>query len=265
MRAMAAAALVLALTAGCASSSSVATKQAPVRDSPRAAREALQCEHPLYAGGTGSYDDGLSEVQSSYAAAAKQFMNPETSDGLLPRSGYHVERTTRTSVLLMFDVAGKTKAALVIRDGIRDYQHNTGWGVATWAVCDPAEYPAQTTHDLGIGVWQDQHGRRVPIARVQAFPGQDFCEFDGTEFFQTGGRSRPLTYVRDPRHQLTKYLRVPFDASATLPGRAIDTGLHRDGRELWFGSDDGAAYLVSQHRASDVERWSAFKRSFACG
>jgi hypothetical protein len=32
-------------------------------------------------------------------------------------------------------------------------------------------------------------------------------------------------------------------------------GLRRDGRQLWIGPDQEAAYLVSLDNAQDVERW----------
>jgi hypothetical protein len=238
---------------------------ATVLDRSGAAGRALECNGKPYAGGTGTYDDGLNEVRPSYVDAVKQFIGPLNDGGLLPPSGYRVERTAGSRVLLSFDVHDRTKAAIIAREGIRDYLHHVGWGVETWAVCDPAEYPAQVTDELGIGVWQDEQGRPVPISLVESFPGHDFCDYPGTEYLQTGGPQHPTGYVRDPHGDLTDYLRVPYDGSAALPHDAEDSGFHRGGRELWFGRQRAAVYLVSLRSPADVERWGAFKRSFGCG
>jgi hypothetical protein len=40
--------------------------------------------------------------------------------------------------------------------------------------------------------------------------------------------------------------------------------LRRDGRQLWIGPDEGAAYLVSLDDAPDVERWPAAKQPIRC-
>ena len=41
-------------------------------------------------------------------------------------------------------------------------------------------------------------------------------------------------------------------------------GLRRDGRQLWIGSDEEAAYPVSLEDAQDVERWPAAKQRIGC-
>jgi hypothetical protein len=40
--------------------------------------------------------------------------------------------------------------------------------------------------------------------------------------------------------------------------------LRRDGRQLWIGPGQEAAYLVSLDDAQDVERWPAAKRPIRC-
>jgi hypothetical protein len=58
-------------------------------------------------------------------------------------------------------------------------------------------------------------------------------------------------------------LRTTYDNVEALPEGATDTGLRRDGRQLWIGPDVQAAYLVSLD-AQDVERWPAAKQRIGC-
>lgn len=238
---------------------------APVLDRSGAAGRALDCRYPPYGGGQGVYDDGLTDVGSTYVDAAEEFIGPNNDGGTLPSTGYRIERTTGNRVLLSFDVHRRTKVAIILRNGITDYRNEVGWGVETWAACDPAEYPAETIADLGLGVWQDSRGQPAPIARVESFPGQGWCDYAGVSFVQTGRYPHEQIYVRDTNRRLTRYLRVAYDGEASLPQTAVDSGYHRDGRELWFGPDNSAVYLVSMTDGTDIERWPAVKSGVGCG
>jgi hypothetical protein len=224
-----------------------------------AAGKALECRYPPYEGGTAAYDDGLLEVGATYVRALVEFLGPDDTRGF-PRSRYRLERTDGNRALLSWDVDGRTKIAIIMRDGIRDYMGHRGWGVETWAECDPAEFPAATTAALGIGVWLDRNGESVPVARVKSFPKEGFCSYAGTKVLQIGQSG----YVRDPRHELTDYLLVPYDGAAALPEDATDSGWHRDGRELWLSRRGESVYLVALANPSDVERWPAWNRSYGC-
>lgn len=238
---------------------------ASVLDRSGAAGRVLDCRYPPYGGGQGVYDDGLTDVESSYVDAAEEFIGPNNDGGTLPSTGYRVERSAGNRVLLTFDVRGRTKVAIILRNGITDYRDEVGWGVETWAACDPAEFPAATIAALDLGVWQDRGGRPAPLARVESYPGQGWCDYAGVTFVQTGGYPHEQVYVRDTDHQLTRYLRLAYDGDAALPPAAVDSGYHRDGRELWFGADDTAVYLVSLTDKTDVERWPAVKPGVGCG
>jgi hypothetical protein len=271
---MAALATVVATVAGCTSSGhhDLLTASGPAAkpyhgrlDGAGAARRALQCRYHPYAGGRGVYDDGLLEVQSTYLRAAEAFMTPNSGALTLPPDGYRLARHVRNRVLLAYEVRGRIKAAIILRNGITDYMQHTGWGVEAWAACDPAEYSAATIDKLGLGFWQDEHGRPAPIGQVESFPGTGWCDESGVGFLQTGRYPRELTYVRDTDNRLTRYLRAAYDGDTSLPSAAVDSGYHRDGRELWFGPDKIAVYLVSLTDKTDVERWPAVKPGVGCG
>jgi hypothetical protein len=229
-----------------------------------AAGQALQCETDPYAGGAGHYDDGLESTQSSPAKALGDYFTAEGVGAALPTRGYQIERNDGGRVLLSYDVNGRTKIAFVAANDVRDYRGDSGWGITSWAACDPAELPAEVTDKLGIGIWVDRAGHRVPAARIQSYQGAARCDSQDITFIQLGRGVDEPQYVRDASGALASYLRTTFQAATSLPTNASDTGLHRDGRELWLSADKNAAYLVSLNDRHDVERWPAAKRFIGC-
>jgi hypothetical protein len=226
---------------------------------------ALECDGKApYQRGEGVYDDGLATVQESAEAALDDYMRESGLSFSTPPDGYAVEREEGGRVLLSYDVAGRTKVSIVAADGVRDWDHDEGWGVRAWAQCDPSEFPPEVTDDLNIGVWEDESGRRVPITRIQSFKGAEHCEWDHITFVVLGGERRGDMYVRDTGNEFPGLLRTTFDPNATLPDGATDTGWRRDDRQLWIGPDGEAAYLTLVGDPQDVERWPAAKRRIGC-
>ena len=235
-------------------------------DSPKASKAAgaaglaLECDGPVYDGGGGDYvDSGLESVQDDPRAAMENWMAEEFMSRL-PGDGYVVERTEGDRALLSYDVDGRTKVAVIAADGIRDWNDDEGWGVESWGQCDPAELPAAVTADLGITVWTDRDGARVPVARLTSYPGAEHCDWQDITFLEL----RDNTYLRDPSGELSRSTHGRFVAHATLPRDATDTGYRHDGRELWLARDRSAAYLVAVGDARDVERWPAERRPIGC-
>lgn len=182
----------------------------------------------------------------------------------VPETGYRVEREDGDRMLLSYDVDEQTKSAFIAADGIRDYNDDEGWGVESWAQCDPAELPAGVTDALGIVVWENASGKRVPVAEVQSFQGAEHCDWQGITFLNLGPEDDADQYVRNIDGELADSLRTTYDAEAALPESATDTGLRRDGRQLWLGLSHEAAYLVSLADPRNVERWPAAKQPVYC-
>ena len=183
---------------------------------------------------------------------------------LVPSDAYAVEREQDGRVVFSYDVDGRTKVAMFVGDGVRDWNHDEGWGVRAWAQCNPSELPPAVTDDLNIGVWQDQSGRRVPVTRIHSFQGAEHCSWTHITFLLVGREESADWYVRDTSGEFSGLLRMTFANEVNLPEGATDTGLHRDGRQLWIGPDEEAAYLVSLDDAQDVERWPAAKQPIGC-
>ena len=232
----------------------------------KAAVEALECdgERPFFRA-TGSYDSGLETVQPSAADAFDNYVDESGIGYRAPVKGYRVEREEAGHALISYDVRDRSKVAVVLADGIRDWNGDVGWGVVAWALCDPAEFPAEVTDELNIGVWQDASGRRVPVTRVRSFQGAEHCSWTDVTFLLIGPDVRRADwYVRDVSGELIEHLRGEFDTDATVPHGATFTGWSRGGRQLWLGPGKEAAFLVDIDDPGAVERWPAAKEPILC-
>jgi hypothetical protein len=230
-----------------------------------AAVGALECEGKSpYDRSAGVYDDGLATVQENAEAALDDYMRESGLSFVTPSDGYAVERDENGRVLFSFDVDGRTKVSILAADGVRDWNGDEGWGVRAWALCDPSELPPDVTDDLNIGVWEDESGRRVPVTRIQSFQGAEHCSWTDITFLLVGPEKKADWYVRGSGGDFSGLLRTTFAKVAAVPEGATDTGLRRDGRQLWIGPDEEAAYLVSLDDPRDVERWPAAKQRIGC-
>jgi len=283
LKPLATAAGLVAVLAGCASSSDVVVSGEPpatayagpmrlpvdhgdragVLERSGAAGQALECAGAPYDGGSGDYDSGLESVQDSATSALENYF-AEEAFLQIPGEGYRVEREDDGRVLFSYDVDGRTTVALVTADGVRDFNGDEGWGVETWAQCDPSELPAAVTDELGIGVWQDARGARVPVTRIVSYAGPEHCGWQDVTFLVLGGEQRPRQFLRDTSGELRRWLATTFDARTTLPEDATDTGFERDGRRLWLDPAGTAAFLVAVDNPRDVERWPAARDTVTC-
>ena len=236
---------------------------ATVRERAGAAALALECEGKPYDGGGGDYDSGLESSQGSADGALKDFFEQEPL-AAAPHSGYRVEREDDGRVLFSHDVAGRTKVAIIAADDVRDYEHHTAWGVETWAQCDPAELPSAVTDDLGVQVWTDAAGRRAPITTVRSFAGPGHCDWQDITFLVLADRAGERQYLRDVTGRLGDLLATTYADGVPVPESATDTGLSRDGADLWLAKDRTAAYLVRGGNRLDAERWPASTGRIAC-
>jgi len=233
--------------------------RASVLERSGAAGQALECDGKPYNGRGGDYESGLTSAQSSATEALEDWLDNEARASQVPEKDYRVERDDGDRVLMSYDVDGLTKLAFIAADGIRDYDDDVGWGIEAWAQCDPAELPAEVSDALGIEVWEDESGARVPVTRLASFAGPEHCGWEDIVFLELGS---DRTYLRDTSGELADYLRTTYDHRSTVPAEAMDTGYRRGGRHLWVTPE--AAYLVSVDDPGDVERWPAAKERIAC-
>jgi hypothetical protein len=199
--------------------------RASVQERSGAAGRALECHAEPYAGGSGDYGG---------------------------------------RVLFSYDVRGRTKVAFIAANSMRDFNDDKGWGIETWSQCDPSELPDQVTSALGIQVWHDASGNRIPVAKIESYPGPEHCDWQDITFLTVDTKSGERLFVRDSTGELGDLLVTAYDAVSTLPKHAIDTGFERGGRHLWLHPNGTAAYLVRRTSPESVERWPAAKQRVAC-
>ena len=232
--------------------------RASVEERSGAAALALECTYPPYQGGAGAYDSGLESVQNSPGRALGDWLEQEGVD--LPEKDYVIEREDDGRALMSFDVDGRTKVAVIAADDVRDWDDHVGWGVESWASCDPAELGDAFVSNYGLQVWSDADGNPVPVSMVQSLPGSEHCDWQDITFLYVGPERSADQYLRDTTGELGDVLRTTYADDVVLPKNARDTGWHHDGQELWLQpGHPNAAYLVALDDPDRVERWPAAK------
>lgn len=235
--------------------------EAPVAERAGAAVKALECDGKPHEGGGADYDSGLASVQDDATKALENLFDEDGFGATLPDEGYRIERKDGDRVLFSYDVDQRSKIAFIAYDRITDFNHDTGWGIESWAQCDPSELPDSVTDALNIGIWTDSSGERVPETTVTSFKGAEHCGWQDITFVIHADETE---YVRDVQGELEKSLLTTFDGSADVPEDATNTGLRHDRREMWVVPAKDAAFLVSLDDADDVERWPAAKQRIGC-
>ena len=227
-------------------------------DVPGKAREALDCPGRPWQQGGGNYDTGPESVQDDARAALDDWLDEE--GGLLPDVA--VEETARQGreVLFTWREGESRLGAFVVHDDVEGTDGDRGWGVYSYAYCDPSEWPPELSEAAGFQVWSNADGDRVPTSLVHSAPGPEHCDWQDTTFLYLGSEGRDGIFLGHPSPDLADLVRTTYAEHASLPGGATDTGYAWDGRELWVTPD--AAYLVGPD--GDAERWPAEKEPIGC-
>lgn len=214
-----------------------------------AAGTALECSGDVYQGGYGKHTG----VSGRYGSPMEALRVLRVNWDMFPERGYRVEREDGERILYSYDVNGKTKIAVIV------VKQDARWHVEAAARCDPAELPDSVTDEMGVGVWTDQYGNRVPVTELASRQGPAHCHWESITLLI----AKDKMYFRDPNGMLKglKTIERPFDPHAILPWNATDTGYTIDGQRLWFAADKSAAFVVS---GANVERWPAFPEGFGC-
>lgn len=144
----------------------------------------------------------------------------------------------------------------------------------------PAEDPVAAAVE---GVWSDANDDPVSDGSFSDGPlvlsiseGPDHCGWTSVTFMSiawppgsaSGSNGRDRQYLRDPSGVLSESTAGPLAPSATLPGDAAYTGLHRGDWQLWVAPSDAdtAVYIVNADPAARgvVERWPRVTTPIFC-
>lgn len=178
----------------------------------------------------------------------------------LPGEDFRLAAHTEDRALFLYDVDGRARVAVIVALAGSSEQvwHDRGWGVETFATCDPAEYAPAADDELPLSVWVDGDGNRVSTSSITTRQGHEHCGWQRVTFLQLGERQ----FVRDADAVIpAERLAATYQADAVLPPDAVDTGFRQDARALWLAADGTAAYLVDEQR---VERWPAARDRILC-
>lgn len=227
-------------------------------DVPGRARQVLDCPGRPGMQGSGNYDTGPETVGDDAQEAMDSWLAEE--GGVLP--DVPLEETAREgrAVLFTWTEGSTLLGSFVVHEGIEDLEGHRGWGVYSWAVCDPSYWPDDLAVATGHEVWSNADGDRVDTAFVVSFPGAEHCGWQDSTFLQLGSDGQDGTFVGRPTPELRSLLATTYAEHTGLPGSATDTGYQRDGRELWVTGT--AAYLVGAD--GDAERWPAATKPIGC-
>ncbi len=129
------------------------------------------------------------------------------------------------------------------------------------AAAEPDLDVAEEPDWRGFADYRDwtRDGCLVRIDVLAERPGPEHCGMQSARVIATGSpvgarytnSSDDMEYVRDPNNVFL--LDQIFDADATLPAEAVDTGYRTEDTQLWIvPDDDSSIYLVEADR---VERW----------
>ncbi|MET0694962.1 MAG: hypothetical protein ABWY56_13595 [Propionibacteriaceae bacterium] len=225
-----------------------------------AAGRVVDCDFPATGDSRpGIYDGG--SVSRSPLAALSAAVEDAPRGGIT--HGFREIRRETDRVLYTFEYEQRIRVAYIVHRGPA-VDGNTGWYVESWASCDWAELPPAGAEEIGLQIWTDTAGRRVPTARVVSGSGPEHCDWQAMTFLNLDGGDLEggQTYVAHPDPGLYPgYFDVAYAEAARLPGGVTDTGFSLDGRQLWLANDGSRAYVGSEQ---SVEVWPATTQPLGC-
>ena len=136
---------------------------------PTSAGDAVGCVGAPYARGSGNYDSGPENVQDDARKALDDWLEQEGSqipDVQLAETSRHGD-----AALFTWTENREVLAAFVVHDDTDGLDGDRGWGVTSYAVCDPAEWPPERSDEIGIEVWSNADGDRVPTSLIHSERG----------------------------------------------------------------------------------------------
>lgn len=218
-------------------------------------RDALSCDGRVYVSRQVSAD--RTGEPSPEAALQSGLLAGE--QWWLESDAVRVAHRSKRRVLFVHDVAGRARFTAVVDSG------DSGWTLSSWAMCDPEELSGTASESLGYGRWLDASGNPVPTSRVMSMHGADRCDWQDVTFLVLDREAdKPLQFVSDPSRLLGRQLMNTYNAHATLPDDAKDTGWRRGGFALWKQPFGDAGYLVNLADTNDVQRWPRARALITC-
>jgi hypothetical protein len=222
---------------------------------PGAAGDVVQCSSPprgqtVLGVNTGGAVGADPEAAIRVKMGEGLFLDAPTADLVL-------ERDDGDRVLFTASYGGIARQALIVRDGPSSAgsgaENGHGWYVESFAACDLADFPEAVSAALGVQVWSDRDGARVPTSKVVSSTGPEHCSWQSMTILTLGDRTKEARmYFAHPVAELRKYFDRPYQQHVPVPDDATDTGYELAGRHLWLSVDQDDAYVGTR---TDADRW----------
>ena len=113
--------------------------------------------------------------------------------------------------------------------------------------------PRSSTDSLGLQIWSDSSGRKVPTTTIESWRGPEHCDWQSLTFLYLG----KAVFVRNPQREVAE----PYDKHVELPASVVDTGFERADDHLWLSPEKERAFVGTR---DDVEIWPRAIRHLGC-
>jgi hypothetical protein len=206
----------------------------------------LQCDGPIANIGS-EYPDAFGQPDASAGtaeAALAAFLGPGNPFASLPTAGFESLHDEPHWASFGHLVDGRPKAIVLLSD---TSVIGPGWTVVALRACDASEFDPAVPLTFPVTIWTDVAGNRVSTETIRSTGGPGHCGWDSAIWLHVDG----ALYFRDPEGVMAEWTATPFEADASLPSTATDTGYRSGEIALWL-DPGGDAYLV---RLDVVERW----------
>jgi hypothetical protein len=224
------------------------------------ATDLLDCDGPVSEMGGRADEFGPEGAGASPADAFDNWM--ATTVFGVPRSGYRELGNIGDRYVYAYENEGRAKVIVVISPRFGEMVGGTAFTLEELRTCDPSEYGAAV--DLGPDqrVWT--HDETGEILIDIAGPGH--CSWQSARMLHVSNADGSLgkQYLRDPFGVFddTPSLLDAYADGVEMPADAAFSGYRTaDDLELWFTSEDRAAYVVTP---DGVERWPRADPPIGC-
>jgi len=215
------------------------------------ATDLLECDGPVSQMGGRADDFG---PEGAGATPEDAFGNwAATTVFGVPRSGYRALGNIGDRYVYAYENDGRAKVIVVISPRFGEMVGDAAYTIEELRTCDPSEYGAAV--DLGPDqrVWT--HDETGEILIDIAGPGH--CSWQSARMLHVNNADGSLgtQYLRDPLGVFDGMptLLQTYAEGVEMPADAAFSGYRTaDDLELWFTSEDRAAYVVTP---DGVERW----------
>lgn len=226
----------------------------------RSASDLLTCDGPVSESGGLASDFGPEGSGTTPEEAFESWL--ASTAFVVPRSGYERRGSIGERHVWTFDVEDRAKVVVVISPRFGPFAGDVPFTIEELRMCDVAELGP----GVDLGPWYTAWSHVETGAVITDVVGPSHCGWESARLLHTTDADGALQwqYLRDPLGVLGFANALDSYAEGVdLPPDASFSGYRSgDGRELWFTTENRAAYVVRPD--SVVERWPRAAEPIGC-